>query len=261
MVIVAHADDEIIGLGARLPRLFRSASTLPVFVHVTDGSPRDLSDAHQHGFETREQYATARRNELKEALKLAGSNLNPTLCELNIVDQETVANLMRVIRQICAVIMENPVDAIITHPYEGGHPDHDATAFAAHAVLRVMEREGKFSPPRLFEMTSYHNSPNGIEPACFINEGPNTVTLTLTDEERKFKQNLLNCFKTQQATLQYFPPTVEKFRVAPRYDFSRPPHEGTLFYENFGWGGFTGPEVCKRMVDAQRELGLGDGPI
>ena len=30
-------------------------------------------------------------------------------------------------------------------------------------------------------------------------------------------------------------PDVERFRLAPRYDFTQPPHAGDLHYEQFGW--------------------------
>ena len=29
---------------------------------------------------------------------------------------------------------------------------------------------------------------------------------------------------------------AERFRPAPNYDFTRPPHAGQLFYEKFNWG-------------------------
>jgi hypothetical protein len=48
---------------------------------------------------------------------------------------------------------------------------------------------------------------------------------------------MMKNFRTQERTLQPFTrPEVERFRVAPQYDFTRPPHEGRLWYENFNWG-------------------------
>jgi len=29
---------------------------------------------------------------------------------------------------------------------------------------------------------------------------------------------------------------VERYRWAPQYDFTAPPHEGRLYYENYPWG-------------------------
>src|SRR3954469_7974291 len=66
-VIVAHADDEVVGLGAHLPRLRHG-----FFVHVTNGGPEDGRDARAHGFRSGPEYVAARRAELESALGLAG---------------------------------------------------------------------------------------------------------------------------------------------------------------------------------------------
>ena len=56
MIVVAHPDDETIGMGAQLCR-FDDA----LLVQVTDGAPRDGHDAAAHGFATLADYAAARR--------------------------------------------------------------------------------------------------------------------------------------------------------------------------------------------------------
>src|SRR4051812_16938914 len=81
-IIVAHADDEVLGVGSQLPKLRRAN-----LVHVTDGSPRNLCDATRLGFQTREAYADARQRELLTALALAGIN-PPQSSMLGFTDQE-----------------------------------------------------------------------------------------------------------------------------------------------------------------------------
>src|SRR5437764_14240340 len=66
-IVVAHPDDETIGIGAQLRRLPNST-----IVAVTDGAPRDESDAHAYGFSGWQDYAAARENELAAALAEAG---------------------------------------------------------------------------------------------------------------------------------------------------------------------------------------------
>jgi N-acetylglucosamine malate deacetylase 2 len=59
----------------------------------------------------------------------------------------------------------------------------------------------------------------------------------LNAEERNLKLRMAEKFTSQRRTLQPFcRPEAERFRVAPQYDFTRPPHEGRLWYENFNWG-------------------------
>src|SRR5256885_17186759 len=87
LVVAAHPDDEIIGLGAHIPQLQNT-----LFVHATDGAPHDMSDAVRHGFQTRHEYAAARRQELLDALSLCGIPEERCIA-LNFVDQEATANL------------------------------------------------------------------------------------------------------------------------------------------------------------------------
>ena len=67
-------------------------------------------------------------------------------------------------------------------------------------------------------------------------DGGEVKTVFLSAEERIFKRRVLDSFRTQRETLRWFPIEVERFRLAPDYDFTRPPHSGRLFYEQFDWG-------------------------
>ncbi len=119
-------------------------------------------------------------------------------------------------------------DIIFTHPYEGGHPDHDAAAFAVHHAEHSAE---------LWEFASYHRSPlsSDIETGCFL-DSPGTERIELTAEQRQKKQRMLDCFATQRETLRWFRVEDECIRRAPSYNFNEPPHTGRLFYESYDWG-------------------------
>ena len=212
-VISAHPDDETIGLGSRLSRL-RSAR----FVCVTDGSPS--------GSENRDDYAATRQRELEKALSLAGI-LPAQLQMLGMADGETVFHLPELTERLCNIFVDLGIRSVITHPYEGGHPDHDAVAFAAHAACRLLASRPE-GGPLLLEMTSYHNGTGGMTPSVFL-PAPNVpqdpipeVMIALTEGEQNSKHRLMECYASQRQVLQSFPTEIERFRVAPVYDFTRP---------------------------------------
>ena len=196
-----------------------------MIVHVTDGSPLDLHDATVNGFPTREAYARERRSELESALRTGG--VTAELRCLDIVDQRASFELPRIIASIGRILREYKPEVIWTHPYEGGHPDHDACAFAVHAASAGLPAA---------EFASYHAGPNGIVTGEFLPSEQAIVTHELTAEERVIKVRMLACFATQRETLSQFPVHRERYRWSPEYDFTRPPHEGQLYYENFPWG-------------------------
>jgi LmbE family N-acetylglucosaminyl deacetylase len=230
LVVVAHPDDEAIGAGAWLRNREHTA-----FVHVTDGAPLDMKDARENGFESREDYAFARRGEFQNALKLLGITPRREIA-LNYIDQEASLNLANLASQLQSIIVELSPEVILSLPYEGGHPDHDAVAWALAAACNGAQQETG-ARPLLVEMTCYHNGSYGMVAGEFL-PGPLTPVSVhqLGPEQCAFKRSLYACYASQQRTLRWFPIEVEAFRVAPCYDFLKPPHEGKLFYEQFKWG-------------------------
>ena len=122
---------------------------------------------------------------------------------------------------------------MLTHPYEGGHSDHDATAFAVHLAAGVLRREGGVAPI-ILELTSYHNS-NGqrVRDRFLHRDGVRVRTMVLDDDAQRRKHAMLAAFPSQRSVLEQFAVQVERFRVAPRYVFTEPPHPGVLDYERF----------------------------
>ena len=56
-----------------------------------------------------------------------------------------------------------------------------------------------------------------------------------------------------------FPLDEERFRAAPLYDFTRPPHPGTLHYERHPWG-MSGERFRALARAALEEMGLPCAP-
>ncbi len=248
LVVVAHPDDEVIALGARLRR-YRDA----IFVHATDGAPLDGADARAHGFAMLDAYHAARHRELESAFALADIAARQ-MRQLGFSDQRAALALTALTESILQHLREVKPEVVLTHPYEGGHPDHDACAFAVHTAVALFTAEVR-TPPLLIEATFYHQGPRGIETGVFLGPAPEpgVVEHWLSAEEQQRKQALLACFTTQRNTLQYFPTDAERFRIAPTYDFARPPHPGALFYEQFPWG-MTGAHFCELAQAAQQHF-------
>lgn len=258
LVVMAHPDDEVLAVGARLERMGGCR-----FLCVTDGAPVDGEDARAHGFESLEAYRRARRGELEAAL---GRSRLPGSCAVGlrlgdgslVPDQGAACRMVEVARAVAGEIERFGPEVVLCHPYEGGHPDHDAAAFAVWAAVAGMAAEER---PVVVEAAGYHAGAGGetvwMETGCFLPGAAGEVRICeLTASEQARKRALLACFQSQAETLGQFGVTREMFRVAPAYDFGVAPHEGVLLYEAFGWGGLTGVEFRSRVRAAMGEMGL-----
>lgn len=218
-LVVAHPDDETIAAGASL-------HLLPglLLVHVTDGAPRDAGDTAAAGFDTPAEYAAARRRELKAALRIA--SVSPELVELGVPDQDASLDMPGLTRTLARLFDAHRTTAVITHAYEGGHPDHDATAFAVHSAAGRRP---------VLEFAGYHADPEGRLLTGRFLPGPDATVVTLTAAEQAQKRAMFDCFGTQAGMLAAFGTSEESFRPAPAYDFAAPPMPGRLNYERWGW--------------------------
>lgn len=250
VIVAAHPDDEIIGAGATLAHLAGAS-----VIHVSDGAPRDGSDAARAGFADWRAYAAARRREAEAALALAAIDKD-RIIGMGYPDQQASLHLAELALRLRDLIRRAQYDGVIAHPYEGGHPDHDAAAFAVHAACRLMARGGEIPPP-VMEMTSYHMAGDAVVTGAFLpHPGSGAVIEHRLDAaSRALKRRMLARHETQRAVLSGFGVECERFRSAPFYDFGAAPHPGMLHYERHEWGvnGAAWRALARR---AERELNL-----
>ena len=256
LVVLAHPDDEVLSLGARLERLAGSR-----VLTLTDGAPLNGADALHHGFPSLEAYRDARRRELQAAFDHAGVPhrvFAPFTGMEPVADQAAALHLKALTRSVAAAIRAFAPDAVLTHPYEGGHPDHDACAFAVHTAVQLLRSsdEASAASPVIIEAAFYHAGSNGsMRTGEFLpyTGASAAITYKLSAAEQENKRVRLACFVSQAETLSQFSTTHELYRLAPVYDFRRPPHAGKLLYEHFPWG-MTGEHFRKLAAEAKAEL-------
>lgn len=222
-VVVAHPDDETLFAGPVLRRLANATLIL-----LTDGAPEDMGDARRLGFATRADYARARAVELDHALAALGAAAR--LVRYEVPDQRAVERIGEVAARLAVDLAGHA--AVITHPYEGGHPDHDA---AALAVRRAAERLAP-AAPAIVEFACYAQFGGERVWSRFVDTPTCPERLRMLDEDDRARLDAaLAAHATQAAVFGAWRPTVERWRAAPPYDFALPPPGEACLYDGFGW--------------------------
>lgn len=240
LAVVAHQDDETIGLGGQMDRFDDL-----LIVHVTDGAPADPAHALRAGFPDRIAYAAARHGEVAAAVGLAGIEAD-RLIALGHVDQTARDNLTTIAGEIGGLIERHRPAVVLTHAYEGGHPDHDAVAYAVDAAAARSEIR-----PAVVAMPLYHRGETGMVLQTFCDPRPDDVVIALPEDAQARKLRMLAAHTSQASVLSAVTTRQEAFRLTRNEDFTRLPNGGRLLYEGFGWG-MTGAEWLDRVAAARR---------
>jgi LmbE family N-acetylglucosaminyl deacetylase len=208
LIVAPHPDDETIGAGIWMARHRDIRITL---LHITDGSPRDPSNALAAGFASREAYADERRRELGEALSLI--RIGPEqLRSFSYVDKESHLHLPELIARMAGLLKELQPTVVLSPAYEGGHPDHDTAAFAVAVARRHMIQSFCHVEYRLY----HADSTGAMVTDEFLSQSMNLVEVyRLTKAEQQLKKCMLASFRTQQHILREFGVGDEHFDGPP----------------------------------------------
>jgi LmbE family N-acetylglucosaminyl deacetylase len=241
-VVAAHPDDETIFAGARLCDL--QDLTL---IHITDGAPD-----HGEGPIELAEYRDRRKFELQEALERLG--IRAHRLEFGLRDQTASFHLAEVTRWLVGEL--SGTEIVITHPYEGGHPDHDSAAFAVQSACRLLEDGGAHAPIRL-EFACYHLQEGRRATGSFPSDPEcASVQAELSQDRLERKNAALSCFRSQQEVIAWFEPEIERYRAAPLYDFHAAP--GPALYDLWNWP-LNSRTWQARAASALGDLGLAGG--
>jgi N-acetylglucosamine malate deacetylase 2 len=238
LVVVAHPDDDTLGMGGRL-----AAFELLTIMQLTDGAPRDCIDARRLGFSSWQTYSAEREREASHALAALGLSCPRVCCD--VPDQESIFHLPELVASVERGLRTAAL--VFTHPYEGGHPDHDTAALSVQMACDRISLTGRAPPTRL-EFASYHHRDGRMVTGQFwSDENCPAISLQLDRVTEARKCRALAEYRTQARVLDWFCTGLECYRVAPRYDFTQPPPPGIAQYDFFGW-----PISAARWLESAR---------
>jgi N-acetylglucosamine malate deacetylase 2 len=148
------------------------------------------------------------------------------------VDKESHLHLPELITRLVKLLEELKPAFVLSPAYEGGHPDHDTAALAVAAARRRYSLSVQHWEYRL-----YHADLAGamITDDFLLYPSAAVEVYRLSSSQQARKSRMLASFRTQLQIIKKFSVYDERFREAPGYDFTLPPHDGKLLYECWGW--------------------------
>lgn len=249
-VVVAHPDDEAIGVGGQLARM--PGVTV---IHLTDGAPQ-RPGAWRNGHASLAAYREQRGRELDAALDIVAIPRSRRI-RLGCADQAAWSHLVELTIALTGLLATIDCRIVLTHPYEGGHPDHDAAAFAVHQACAALARRGA-AEPTVIEMACYHQAAGRAVRQRFApRSGPPHRVVRLDPDQRAIKRRMFAAHASQSSILAELSVAQERYRRAPAYGFDRLPNNGEILYESFGWG-MDGAGWIRRAAVALERLADGD---
>lgn len=237
LVAIPHPDDEVVACAAAIARA-REEGAEVFALYLTHGCiAEDTLWPWQ-----RTKYASFVATRHQEAEQVAA------FLEITPIGwpSRPARHLWRELSQVYAeletAIMQYDIDQLWVPAYEGGNADHDGL----NAVAQMIDKKNKANnrePLSILEFAEYNFFGGKARSQAFPYPNGTEQTLVLSSEERIKKTDALSLYASEKLNLNYVKAERECWRPLASYDYSKPPHPGTLWYARFQWVPFRHPRV------------------
>ena len=209
LVFAAHQDDEVLGLGLTLARHRRRGDRVTV-VFTTNGAGGNWKQSN----EVKRAVSATRFKEACEALAVISIDAAEIVC-LGFPDGGLHRYIPEARKDIATLILAIAPETIYGHAIEGGHLDHDVTAFL------VQEVSARLLIEPVFEWAEYNRDAPSGQPVSdarfasdpFVPEFECTPT-PFDQSDSTSKQQMLAKYASQAISNRYYPFRSEILRKA-----------------------------------------------
>lgn len=229
LILAPHPDDEVVAACASIGRA--QAQGAQIFVHFLT-----------HGCIAKETLWPWQRKNYAKLVSRRRAEAEETARFLNIEItgfQDRPARhlwqeLDQAYQEIKNTIAKHAIDQLWIPAYEGGNADHDGL----NALCQKFS--GKMN---VLEFAEYNFTAHQTNAQTFPASKGTETLFSLSKEEQIKKKKALEIYASEKNNLGYVGLTQECFRPLNAYDYSKPPHDGTLWYARFQWVPFAHPRV------------------
>jgi len=250
LLLAAHPNDEF-GIAATLRRHAQSGDGVWVAWF-----------AHDDRFQVEQR----RSAEARTAMERIGVPEEHTLAA-DLPPVALASQLPEVVAEVRSVVADVEPDLVYCPAYEGGHPDHDALNFAAYEALALAGVDAREYP--IYRKSKHRGLLRRVPRFARMipGSGGDSDLRWLDPKEVEFKRDLWRVYRTQRPLFdvllrfsgdehRFF--ATEQTRPLPLRDYSKPPHERPLLYEQSTDSVFSFDEFADAVRRYHWSGGIGD---
>lgn len=221
LLLIPHPDDEVVGCCGAIGRARAQMGNVFGF-YLTTGIPpcEVLWWWQQRGYRCLVDRRQREAEQVAELLKIKA-------VEFQEIPARTLKGFLGPTREkLLKAIRELGIDTLWAPAYEGGNQDHDVANFLA----RTLEGE-----VQIWEFSEYHFFGGRRHSNEFFSVNGTEWVIRLEPGEQQVKRKALSLYRSERSNLKAVraSTTREVFRPLAKYDYSRPPYRGRMFYQRF----------------------------